>query len=164
MKSLVNLAVGTTTALSLGIAAYAQQYNQTNLVSSTSGLARVTDVSLVDPWGLNRASNNAWWANDNDTGVSTLYNGAGVKNPLVVTIPAVDPTKSKKGSPTGIIANGSKTDFLIVPGQASQFVFATLDGGIAAWNPNVAISQGASAPSTNGCWSFGTRMAHPTRD
>jgi uncharacterized protein (TIGR03118 family) len=103
----------------------------------------------VDPWGLNRASNNAWWASDNDTGVSTLYNGAGLKNPLVVTIPPVDPTKSKKGSPTGIIANGSKTDFLIGPGQAAQFVFATLDGGIAGWNPNVAISQGASAPSTN---------------
>jgi uncharacterized protein (TIGR03118 family) len=137
------------TALSLGIVSPAQQYKQTNLVSSTSGIAPVTDASLVDPWGLNRASKNAWWANDNDTGVSTLYNGAGIKNPLVVTIPSVNPKKSPKGSPTGIIANSSTTDFLISSGQAAQFVFATLDGGIAAWNPNVAISQGGSAPSTN---------------
>jgi uncharacterized protein (TIGR03118 family) len=86
---------------------------------------------------------------DNDTGVSTLYNGAGAKNPLVVTIPPVDPKKSTKGSPTGVIANGSATDFLIGPNQAAQFIFATHDGGIAVWNPNVAISQGASAPSTN---------------
>jgi uncharacterized protein (TIGR03118 family) len=149
MKSLLSLAVGTMTALSLGIASHAQQYNQTNLVSSTSGIAPVTDVSLVDPWGLNRASKNAWWASDNDTGVSTLYNGAGAKNPLVVTIPSVNPKKSPKGSPTGIIANSSTTDFLISSGQAAEFIFATLDGGIAAWNPNVAISQGRSAPSTN---------------
>ncbi|HEX4170322.1 MAG TPA: TIGR03118 family protein [Bryobacteraceae bacterium] len=149
MKSLRNLAVATTTALSLGIAAHAQQYSQTNLVSSSSGIAPVTDASLVDPWGLNRASKNAWWASDNDTGLSTLYNGAGAKNPLVVTIPPVDPTKSKKGSPTGIIASSSTTDFLIQPGQPAEFIFATLDGGIAAWNPNVAISPGASAPSTN---------------
>jgi uncharacterized protein (TIGR03118 family) len=149
MKSLLSLAFSTITALSLGIAAHAQQYNQTNLVSSTSGIAPVTDASLVDPWGLNRASNNAWWASDNDTGVSTLYSGAGAKNPLVVTIPPVDPKKSTKGSPTGIIASGSTTDFLIGRGQPAAFIFATHDGGIAAWNPNVAISQGASAPSTN---------------
>jgi uncharacterized protein (TIGR03118 family) len=149
MKSLLSLAISTMTALSLGVAAHAQQYNQTNLVSSTSGNAPVTDASLVDPWGLNRASNNAWWASDNDTGVSTLYSGAGAKNPLVVTIPPVDPKKSTKGSPTGIIASGSTTAFLIGRGQPAAFIFATHDGGIAAWNPNVAISQGASAPSTN---------------
>jgi uncharacterized protein (TIGR03118 family) len=149
MKSLLSLAVGTMTALSLGIVSHAQQYNQTNLVSSTSGIAPVTDAALVDPWGLNRASKNAWWASDNDTGLSTLYNGAGTKNPLVVTIPSVNPKKSPKGSPTGIIANSSTADFLISSGQAAEFIFATLDGGIAAWNPNVAISQGASAPSTN---------------
>ena len=149
MKSPLSLAVGTLTALSLGIAAHAQHYNQTNLVSSSAGIAPVTDPLLVDDWGLARASNGAWWANDNDTGVSTLYNGAGAKNPLVVTIPPVDPTKSTKGSPTGIIASGSATDFLIGSGQPARFVFATHDGGIAAWNPNVGISQGASAPSTN---------------
>ncbi|HEY4051661.1 MAG TPA: TIGR03118 family protein [Acidobacteriaceae bacterium] len=149
MKSPLSLAVGTLTALSLGIAAHAQHYNQTNLVGSSPGIAPVTDPLLVDDWGLARASNKSWWANDNDTGVSTLYNGAGAKNPLVVTIPPVDPQKSTKGSPTGIISSGSTTDFLIGSGQAAQFVFATHDGGIAAWNPNVAISQGASAPSTN---------------
>jgi uncharacterized protein (TIGR03118 family) len=149
MKSRLNLAVGAMTALSLGIAAHAQEYNQTNLVSSSPGIARVTDAPLVDPWGLARASKNAWWANDNDTGLSTLYNGAGAKNPLVVTIPPVDPKKNQKGRPTGIISNASTTDFLITPSQAAQFIFVTLDGGIAAWNPNVAISQGASAPSTN---------------
>jgi uncharacterized protein (TIGR03118 family) len=149
MKSRLNVVVGTMAALSLGTVSYAQQYNQTNLVSSASGLAPVTDASLVDPWGMNRASNNAWWVSDNDTGVSTLYNGAGAKNPLVVTIPSVDPKNSPKGSPTGVIANASTTDFLITSGKPANFIFATLDGGIVAWNPTVAISPSRSAPSTN---------------
>jgi hypothetical protein len=50
MKALCTLAVGVTTVLSLGITSQAQQYKQTNLVSSTSGIAPVTDVALVDPW------------------------------------------------------------------------------------------------------------------
>jgi uncharacterized protein (TIGR03118 family) len=149
MKSRLNVVVGTMAVLSLGTVSYAQQYNQTNLVSSASGPAPVTDASLVDPWGMNRASNNAWWVSDNDTGVSTLYNGPGAKNPLVVIIPSVDPKNSPKGSPTGVIANASTTEFLITSGKPANFIFATLDGGIAAWNPTVAISPSRSAPSTN---------------
>lgn len=149
MKSLLTLAVATMTVASLGIASQAQQYNQTNLVSSASGIGRVTDNALVDPWGLSRASSNVWWVSDNDTGLSTLYNGAGVKNSLVVTIPSVNPKKNPKGSPTGMIANSSTTDFVISSGQAADFVFSTLDGGIVAWNPLIAISQGQAPPSTN---------------
>jgi uncharacterized protein (TIGR03118 family) len=149
MKSLLALAVGTMTVLSSGIASEAQQYKQTNLVSSASGVAPVTDNALVDPWGLSRASSNVWWVSDNDTGLSTLYNGAGVKNSLVVTIPSVNPKKNPKGSPTGMIANSSTTDFVISSGQAADFVFSTLDGGIAAWNPILALTPGQAPPSTN---------------
>ncbi len=149
MKALLTLAVGATTVLSLGIASGAQQYKQTNLVSSVSGIAPVTDVALVDPWGLSRASDLAWWISDNDTGLSTLYNGAGAKNPLIVTIPSVNPKKNPKGSPTGTVSNGSTTDFLISSGLPANFIFCTLDGGIVAWNPSVGISQGKLAPSTN---------------
>jgi len=112
-------------------------------------VARGTDPNLKDPWGLSRASDNVWWVSDNDTGVSTLYNGAGVINSLIVTIPSVNPKKNPKGSPTGTVANASLTDFMVAPGQAAAFIFSTLDGGIAAWNPTVAISQGGSPPSTH---------------
>lgn len=149
MKSLLTLAVGATTVLSLGISSQAQKYKQTNLVSSASGIAQFADGSLVDPWGLSRASSNVWWVSDNDTGLSTLYNGAGVKNSLVVTIPSVNPKKNPKGSPTGTIANSSTTDFVISSGQAADFVFSTLDGGIVAWNPLLGITPGQAPPSTN---------------
>jgi uncharacterized protein (TIGR03118 family) len=69
---------------------------------------------------------------------------------LTVTIPPADPTNKKTpiGSPTGIISNGSTTDFML-PGGPAIFIFATLDGTIAAWNPNVAVANGATPPSTH---------------
>jgi len=79
-----------------------------------------------------------------------LYNGPGVKQALIVTIPPADPTNKSTpiGSPTGTIANGSQTDFLLAPGKPAAFLFSTIDGTIAGWNPTVAVAQGAAPPST----------------
>jgi uncharacterized protein (TIGR03118 family) len=106
---------------------------------------------LINPWGLSRGSGTDWWVSDNLTGVSTLYNGAGTKNSLVVTIPPADPTNKKTpiGSPTGTIFNGSSTDFLMAPKMSASFLICTIDGTIAAWDPNVGVAQGAAPPSTH---------------
>src|ERR1700754_5120959 len=151
MKTLMRYTASAALTLSLGAAAFAQHYNQTNLVSNTSGVAPVTDPQLINPWGLSRGSDGDWWVSDNLTGVSTLYNGAGTKNSLIVTIPPANPTNKKTpiGSPTGTIFNGSQTDFLLAPGLAAEFIFVTNDGSIAAWNANVGIAKGAVAPSTH---------------
>ena len=59
------------------------------------------------------------------------------------------------GTPTGIVANASKTDFQ-VSGVASSFIFATLDGTISAWpglNKNLAtlkVDNSASKASYTG--------------
>jgi len=137
-------------ALSLGAVSFGQHYTQTNLQANTSGVAEATDPQLINSWGLARTSGSAWWVADNVTGVATLYNGPGKKQALIVTIPPADPTNKNTpiGSPTGIIANGSTTDFLL-PGGPAAFIFATLDGSIAAWNPNVALANGAPPPSTH---------------
>jgi uncharacterized protein (TIGR03118 family) len=149
MKTVLRIVVYSAFALAIGAAAFAQHYTQTNLVSNSSGVAEVTDPQLVNAWGLARTSGSAWWVADNATGFATLYNGPGVKQSLVVTIPAADPTNKKTGAPTGTISNGSATDFLLAPGEAAVFIFATADGTIAAWNPNVALAQGAAPPSTH---------------
>jgi hypothetical protein len=81
----------------------AQHYQQTNLVSDVPGLAPVTDPNLVNPWGLAASSTSPWWVADNGTGLSTLYNGAGVKQGLTVTIPPPTPPST----PTGLVFNGS---------------------------------------------------------
>jgi len=148
-KLLMRFAVSTVLILITGIANFGQHYNQTNLVSNTSGAA-VTDPQLTNPWGLSRGSGSPWWVSDNATGVSTLYNGAGARQSLIVTIPPADPTNKNTpiGSPTGTIFNGGQSDFFLAPGKPAIFLFSTIDGTIAGWNPAVAVAQGAAPPST----------------
>lgn len=151
MKALLRFAASTALTLIMGAVCLGQNYTQTNLVSNTSEVAPVTDPQLVNPWGLSRGSGSAWWVSDNLTGFSTLYNGAGVKQSLIVTIPPADPNNEKTptGSPTGTIFNGSQTDFLLAPGKPAVFLFSTADGTIQGWNPAVAVAQGATPPSTH---------------
>ena len=150
MKMSLRFTAGALLVLTMQAVCFAQHYTQTNLVSSTSGVAPVTDPQLVNPWGLSRSSSSPWWISDNATGLSTLYNGAGAKQSLVVTIPQADPNNKNTpiGTPTGTIANSSPTDFLLAPGKPAAFLFSTIDGTIAAWNPTVAVAQGAAPPST----------------
>jgi uncharacterized protein (TIGR03118 family) len=151
MHASLRLAVSTSIALSVGAVAFGQHYVQTNLDANTAGVAEATDSQLVNSWGLTRSSGSTWWVSDNLKGVSTLYNGPGQKQSLVVTIAPADPNNKKTpiGSPTGAVSNGSTTNFLLDPKDPALFMFATLDGTIAAWNPNVAIATGAKAPSTH---------------
>src|SRR5260370_111392 len=150
MKTLQRFCASTAWAMILSATCFAQHYTQTNLVSNSAGNAPVTDPQLINPWGLSRASGSPWWISDNATGLSTLYNGPGAKQPLVVTIPPADPNNKSTptGTPTGTIANSSQTDFLLAPGKPALFLFSTIDGTIVAWNPTVALAQGAAPPST----------------
>jgi len=99
------------------------QYAQTNLTSDIPGLAANTDPQLQNPWGISFSGTSPFWVSDNGTGVSTLYNGLGVKQGLVVTIPG--------GVPTGQVFNNAGS-FGITGGNAT-FIFATENGTIAAW-------------------------------
>ena len=54
------------------------------------------------------------------SGLSTLYDGTGVKQSLVVTVPPASGTG--KGSPTGIVYNVSSTEFQIM-NWTSAFLF-----------------------------------------
>jgi hypothetical protein len=60
MKTPLRFAASTTLNLILGTLCLAQNYTQTNLVSNTPGVARVTDPQLINPSGLSRGSGSAW--------------------------------------------------------------------------------------------------------
>jgi len=110
-------------------------YAQTNLVTSGKPLkGKVRDKNLLNAWGLVQGPT-PFWVSDNNAGVSTLYDGDGKivnvqkKVPFVVTIPP--PTNSTAAAtPTGIVFNGTPTDF-----TGDAFIFATEDGTIAGWQP-----------------------------
>jgi uncharacterized protein (TIGR03118 family) len=126
------------------------QYIRTDLVSNQPGVAPTTDPRLANGWGLVALPTSPYWVSDNDTGLSTLYNGAGQQIPLFVTIPPAPGSPAGTiGTPTGIVGNISPnaTDFTVmendISGQ-SRFIFATLDGTISAWSPVVDGATGLS--------------------
>jgi hypothetical protein len=155
VKRLVYLAAATSLAL-LPVSALAQHYKQVNLVANSAGVAPVTDPNLINPWGISRQSGSPWWISDNGAGVSTLYTGSGDIVPLVVTIPKAEANSKTfpAGTPTGAIANGSMTDFLLSPGNPALFLFASIDGAITGWNPAVGIAAGGTPPSTQAVVKF----------
>jgi uncharacterized protein (TIGR03118 family) len=121
-----------------------RSYVQTNLVSDIPGLAAHTDPNLHNPWGTSVGPGSPIWVSDNATGVTTLYDGAGNARPLVVTIPAAPSAGAGAvGTPTGQAFNTfdpGSSDFVISKADKSGpafFLFATEDGTIAGWNPNV---------------------------
>jgi uncharacterized protein (TIGR03118 family) len=103
---------------------------QHNLVSDIPGLASYTDPDLVNPWGVAFSPKSPFWISDNGTGLATLYNGTGVKQGLVVSVP---PSGS---APTGQVFNGNPSDF-----GGSHFIFATEGGTIAAWSGGTSAAQ-----------------------
>jgi uncharacterized protein (TIGR03118 family) len=111
-------------------------YQVTRLVSDIPGKAAVTDPNLVNPWGIAFFPGGAFWINDNGTGLSTLYTGAGSVIPAYFVIP---PPGGQPGpsAPTGIVIN--TTQGFKVPGTSlpALFMFSTEDGTISAWAPNL---------------------------
>jgi uncharacterized protein (TIGR03118 family) len=132
----------------LGVAAFGQSYNQTNLVANVSNVAPTTDSALVNGWGIARGSGSPWWVADNATGVSTLYNGSGTKLALTVTVPAAK--SGMRGTPTGMIFNGNTSAFLLPDGKSAVFLFCTLDGTISGWNSGAGTTAVIEVKTDNG--------------
>jgi uncharacterized protein (TIGR03118 family) len=132
------MVLGVASIGSLPANAATTRFTQVNLVSDIPGLATHTDPDLVNPWGISHSATSPNWVSDNGTGVSTLYNTAGTKQGLVVTIPP--PVGSPPGTtatPTGQVFNGT-SDFVVATASGSgpaRFIFATEDGTISGWNP-----------------------------
>jgi uncharacterized protein (TIGR03118 family) len=116
---------------------------QVNLISDIPGLASHTDPNLINPWGVAFMGPGPFWVANNNSGFATAYDGAGnpfpAGSPIVVTIPPPKATPTAAATPTGIVAN-TGNDFVVTSGGHSapaQFIFATEDGTISAWNQTV---------------------------
>jgi uncharacterized protein (TIGR03118 family) len=102
------------------------------LVSDGFVPARFVDHNLVNPWGLATGPRGPFWVADNGTGDGTLYDGDGVADPLVVSLPS-------GAAPTGLVFNIGD-NFVVRDGEdfgPSFFIFAGEDGRIYGWNPSV---------------------------
>jgi uncharacterized protein (TIGR03118 family) len=129
------LALALISSSNFALAACGLAYSSTPLVKNTG---KKGDKQLINPWGLAYGPSAPFWLSDQGSGLSTLYDGNGVKQSLIVTIPTASGTGV--GSPTGIVYNGS-TEFQI-DSWTSAFLFSTLDGTISGWShfdPNNAL-------------------------
>src|SRR5580698_7609047 len=146
--------------LAVSSTAFAQRYSQTNLVSDTPGVAAVTDPNLVNPWGMSSSSSSPFWVSDAGTGLSTLYTGSGSIVPLVVNIPG--PAGSTTPStPTGQVFNGTANFVVSENGVsgAAAFLFVTINGTIAGWNPSVDLTHAVTAVDNSALGAVYTGLA-----
>ncbi|MBV8092216.1 MAG: TIGR03118 family protein [Acetobacteraceae bacterium] len=131
-------ALGLMLALAAGPASAATLFQETDLVSDGSVPAAHIDPDLNNPWGISHSPTSPFWISDNGRGLSTLYNGAGLKQNLVVTIPP-PAGGSPPAAPTGNVFNNTGA-FAVSNGTTSApaaFLFATEDGTISGWSPTV---------------------------
>jgi len=164
LKSWKPLSVFALSLFLLPAVTQAQHYKQTNLVSDITGMAPVIDPNLKNPWGLTRSPGGSpWWIGNNNSGTSSLFNGSG--NPInifteaggvpgdFVVVPPPGFAPGAQSTPTGVVFNGSPTDFILDKGTPASkpaiFIFVTEDGTISGWNPGANLATGATPPSIN---------------
>ncbi|NPT56214.1 TIGR03118 family protein [Paraburkholderia elongata] len=114
-----------------------QSFTASALVSDGAVSAPHTDANLKNAWGIAFNPKGFFWVADNGTSVATLYDGNGVPQSLVVSIPN---GISGPANPTGIVFNGT-TDFSVTQGGKTgvgAFIFSGEGGTITAWAPAVA--------------------------
>jgi uncharacterized protein (TIGR03118 family) len=142
------------------------QYAQSNLVADPTGPpAANIDPDLINAWGLtpcrldrlegDAKSLESFEGSDQDSvfcvasafagfvtgkGLATVYTRSGQKIPIEVTVPSAPGSPVFPfGSPAGIVFN-TTSDFVISENGKSRpavLIFATLDGTISGWNPDV---------------------------
>jgi uncharacterized protein (TIGR03118 family) len=112
-------------------------YHAIFLTSDETNLATFVDTNLVNPWGILVGPDGSLIVADNHSGLNTFYRPSGHSLPLAVNVPAPD---GGAGAPTDLGLNTSEHAFQISKGHRrdqSVIVYATEDGTLLGWNPEV---------------------------
>jgi uncharacterized protein (TIGR03118 family) len=118
VSRLLNVAVAALTCLASAAIADASPilgFTETTLRTN------LTDPDLVNPWGISSSPTSPFWVSDNGSGKATLYNSAGVKQGLIVSMPAGSEAVTGQVFANGAAFNGD------------AFLFATEGGTITGW-------------------------------
>jgi uncharacterized protein (TIGR03118 family) len=150
----------TTQSVTLTVNA-ASAFTVSNLVADTAGAGAVTtDPNLLNPWGIVFGPGPVWVAN-NHSATSTLYDGNGTAQPLVVHF-AVG-AGGATFDPTGIVFNAS-SDFVVSSAGksgAALFIYSGESGSIAGWSNAVDLQNAITVyTSTDGAIYKGLAIAN----
>jgi uncharacterized protein (TIGR03118 family) len=108
----------------------------TNVVTDSGSNAPHVDANLINGWGVAFNPTGFVWVANQGTSTSTLYDGKGVVQSLVVSIPA---GAGGNAGPTGIVFNGTQ-DFKVTENSvtgAAPFLFVGTGGTVSGWSPAV---------------------------
>jgi len=115
-------------AAGLASPAEAALFSITNLVTDdqTVNSAKITDLNLINAWGVSRSAASPFWVSNNGTGTATLYSvnpttDATTKQALTVSIPGA-------GNVTGQAFANVAGSF-----NGDTFLFVSEDGTVSGW-------------------------------
>src|SRR5262249_51763694 len=147
--AVASLAIGALTLSALQT--QGADFTQTNLVSDTPGLAKITDPQLVNPWGVSHSPTSPFWISNQGKNTTTLYavtdetmvSKVNINPPagfVVIpcaapAVPCPTPPTGPQG-PTGQVNNTNTLSFAVAhgDGKSAHFIFANLNGTISAWD------------------------------
>jgi uncharacterized protein (TIGR03118 family) len=155
--------VGTTTTTTAPVTAYAV----TDLVADSNAAGSpvrgaFADPNLVNAWGVAFNPQGFVWVNDAGSNDSTLYDGAGVPQSLVVSVP---PGSAGHATPTGIVYNGAPQFQVAQNGirASSLFIFAGMAGTISGWSPGVNLTSAVTVVDDGASGAVYTGLALATQ-
>ncbi|MEJ8812774.1 TIGR03118 family protein [Variovorax ureilyticus] len=140
--------MGTVTGASFAATTLVSDLPAANSLYSNSN----TDPHLIKPWGVAFNPSGFVWVANNGTSTSTLYDGNGVPQSLVVSIPS---------GATGIVFNGHQ-DFMVTRGGvsgASAFIFVGQGGTLSGWSPGVDMTHAITVFDGGGAGTVYTGLA-----
>jgi uncharacterized protein (TIGR03118 family) len=112
-------------------------YKAKVLASNGSVPAPTTDDTLINPWGIAVPDSGFLWINVNGSGLTELWDPAGTRQTLTVTVPAAQ--AGNNAPVTGIVFN--PTGAFVIEGNTNsapaRFIMAAEDGTISGWSPDV---------------------------
>lgn len=121
-------------------------YRERKLVSNLPNVGQLQDPKVKNAWGIAFGPSSPVWIADNGSDSATVYTGAVRGSPVVKVPIEVNVTG---GSPTGQVFNPTKRFVVSANGKsdAAKFIFASENGDITGWSPNVDGSN--TAPGTH---------------
>ncbi len=138
------MATTSTTSTTAVPGSYATSFLVTDGAAGNPYRGTSTDTHLVNAWGVAFNPQAFVWVADAGSDISTLYDGHGVPQSLVVSIPAGG---AGAAAPTGIVFNATPAFQVTQSGQhgASIFIFAGEAGTISGWSPTVNPTNAVTA-------------------